>query len=154
MDVVEEREYREELLDWCTDIYQHWERMKPRFSKLFDLKSLEEWEESCRGLKEKLQADIKADLDEYHTAKNLYEQWELLYRESINDQEKVTSDAKEMTDEPNIEIELSAQEREITEDEKVNMTITMEIPIVEFRKILLEHKKDLVSWGSTSISSI
>ena len=52
------------------------------FSKLFDIKSLEEWEASCRNLKEKLQEDLKADFDDYQTAKGLYEQWEQLFKES------------------------------------------------------------------------
>src|SRR5690606_16456348 len=98
MEEVEEIQYREELLEWCDNIYFHWERMKPRFSKLFDLKTLEEWGESCRGLKEKLQTDTEADLDEYHIAKNLYEQWELLYRESVNGQEEVKSDERKIED--------------------------------------------------------
>jgi hypothetical protein len=38
------------LLEWCNNIYFHWENIKPRFSKLFDLKNLEEWEESYREL--------------------------------------------------------------------------------------------------------
>jgi len=67
--------------------------MKPRFSKLFDIESLEEWEGSCRQLKEKLQADIKADLEDYQTAQSLYEQWEKLFRESSAYQEEIEVDS-------------------------------------------------------------
>ncbi|MDQ0201228.1 hypothetical protein [Neobacillus ginsengisoli] len=82
MKIEEQQQYCEDLLEWCNNIYYQWESMKPRFSKLFDLKSLEEWEESCGKLKMKLQDDIKADLDDYQTAKNLYEQWEQLDKEA------------------------------------------------------------------------
>ena len=63
--------------------------MRPRFSKLFDLKSLEDWEELCCRLKDKLQANLKVDSVDLQTAKNLYEQWELLYREAHAYREKV-----------------------------------------------------------------
>ncbi|MFX3624476.1 MAG: hypothetical protein ACE3JP_10625 [Ectobacillus sp.] len=78
----ERKQYAEYLLEWCNHIHCYWESMKPRFSRLFDLKTLEEWEESCCELKEKLQEDLKADIVDFQTAKSLYEQWELLYRES------------------------------------------------------------------------
>ncbi|MEH7306522.1 hypothetical protein [Neobacillus drentensis] len=78
----EQLRYRDELLEWCNSIYSNWESMKPTFSKLFDLKSLEEWEGSYRYLKEKLQADEKADLDDYQTAQSLFEQLERLIKES------------------------------------------------------------------------
>jgi hypothetical protein len=89
VDLDEELQYREELLEWCNTIYSNWESMKPRFSKLFDLKSLEEWEVSCRNLKEKLQEDLKADFDDYQTAKSLYEQWEQLFKESNANKEAI-----------------------------------------------------------------
>ncbi|MBT2727672.1 hypothetical protein J7E63_12070 [Bacillus sp. ISL-75] len=89
VDLDEERQYREELLEWCNTIYSNWESMEPRFSKLFDIKSLEEWEASCRNLKEKLQEDLKADFDDYQTAKSLYEQWEQLFKESYAYKEEI-----------------------------------------------------------------
>jgi hypothetical protein len=89
VDLDEDLQYREELLEWCNTIYSNWESMKPRFSKLFDLKSLEEWEVSCRNLKEKLQEDLKADFDDYQTAKSLYEQWEQLFKESNANKEAI-----------------------------------------------------------------
>ncbi|MEH7479583.1 hypothetical protein V7157_00440 [Neobacillus drentensis] len=89
VDLDEELQYREELLEWCNTIYSNWESMKPRFSKLFDIKSLEEWESSCRNLKEKLQEDLIADFDDYQTAKGLYEQWEQLFKESYPYKEEI-----------------------------------------------------------------
>lgn len=145
MEEVEEIQYREELLKWCDNIYLHWERMKPRFSKLFDLKTLEEWEESCRGLKEKLQIDTEADLDEYHTAKNLYEQWEMLYGESISGKEDVNSDVREgveLSTQSDREIELSDRESD-KEDELIQVTINLEIPRQDLRKILLDYKMEV-----------
>ncbi len=157
MDKVEEKQYHEELLEWCNNIYFHWERMKPRFSKLFDLKSLEEWEESCSELKEKLQTNRKADIDEYQTAQQLFEQWEILYSESINVQKEITSDVREkpeLSPDSDMVIELSNQENNKAEDELINMTIKMEIPIQEFRKILLDYKKEVINWESTIIPKI
>lgn len=77
-----QKQYAEYLLEWCNHIYFHWENMKPRFSRLFDLKTIDEWEELCCELKEKLQGDLRADFVDFQIAKSLYEQWELLYRES------------------------------------------------------------------------
>ncbi len=90
MGLEEQPQYREDLLEWCNNIYSNWESMKPRFSQLFNMESLEEWEGSCRHLKEKLQTDIKADFDDYQTAKSLYEQWEQLFKESYAYKEVVS----------------------------------------------------------------
>lgn len=87
--IEEQKQYHESLLEWCNNIYFNWENMKPRFSKLFDLKTIEEWEESCRELKEKLQANLHVDSVDFQKAKSLYEQWELLYRELHAYREKV-----------------------------------------------------------------
>jgi hypothetical protein len=89
----EQKQYNEELLEWCNNIYSNWEIMKPRFSKLFNLESLEEWEGSCRQLKEKLQADLRVDFDDYQAAKSLYEQWEQLFKVSSTYQEELEADA-------------------------------------------------------------
>ena len=89
MDLEEQPQYREDLLEWCNNIYSNWESMKPRFSQLFNMESLEEWEGSCRHLKEKLQTDLKADFDDYQTAKSLYEQWEQLFKESYAYKEEI-----------------------------------------------------------------
>lgn len=87
-EIDEQQQYREDLLEWCNHIYLHWESMKPRFSKLFDIKSLEEWEESCQELKAKLQADLTADFNDYQRAQSLYDHWELLYSEVHGHQEE------------------------------------------------------------------
>lgn len=81
VEIEEHKEYHEDLLEWCNNILFHWESIKPRFSKLFDIKSLEEWERSCHELKEKLQNDLKVDLNDYQRAQSLYEQWDLLNSE-------------------------------------------------------------------------
>lgn len=88
IEIDEQQQYREDLLEWCNNIYLHWESMKPRFSKIFDLKSLEEWEESCQEFKAKLQADLTADLNDYQRAQSLYDHWELLYSEVYGEQEE------------------------------------------------------------------
>ncbi|XJZ28938.1 hypothetical protein ACF5W4_09190 [Bacillota bacterium Lsc_1132] len=82
MDIEDQKQYRKDLLEWCNNIYYHWESMRPKFSKLFDLKSLETWEEFYRELKEKLQRDENVEFDDYHRAKSLFEHWELLYQEA------------------------------------------------------------------------
>ncbi|MEH7334794.1 hypothetical protein V7161_19315, partial [Neobacillus drentensis] len=64
LDIEEQQQYQEYLLEWCNNMFSNWESMRPRFAKLIDIKSLEEWEESCRHLKEKLQADSKVDFDD------------------------------------------------------------------------------------------
>ncbi|WP_026568299.1 hypothetical protein [Bacillus sp. UNC41MFS5] len=69
LELEEQLYYREDLLERCNHIYSNWESMKPSFSKLFE--SLVEWEVSYRHFKEKLQADIKADFDDYQKAKSL-----------------------------------------------------------------------------------
>lgn len=81
--MTEQKQYRDDLLKWCDTVKLNWDSMKPKFSKLSDLKILNEWEESCRQLKEKLQEDIKADIEDFENAKSLYEQWGLLFSESI-----------------------------------------------------------------------
>lgn len=147
MEIVEQNQYREELLEWCNNLYFHWERMKPRFSKLFDRKSLEEWEESCHELTAKLQT--KVDFDEYYTAKNLFDQWELLYDESKNYREEFESDVwetVELSSESDWGIGMPGQEndtvKELNKDwiELIQMAVNLEIPIQDIRKILLDYK--------------
>jgi hypothetical protein len=91
MEIEDPNDYREELLEWCKNIYLYWVNMKPRFSKLFDTKSLEEWEESCRILMSKLETDFEVNLEDYHKAISLYEQWEILFTESKGYQENAES---------------------------------------------------------------
>ncbi|MHC0038345.1 DUF5661 family protein [Pseudoneobacillus sp. C159] len=82
MEIVKENDYRKDLLKWCNHIYSHWVNMKPRFSKLFDLKSLDDWEQSCRNLLQKLEKNPEVNDEDYYAAARLYEQWIILYKES------------------------------------------------------------------------
>lgn len=77
------------MLEWCNTIYDHWESMKPRFSNVFEIKSLEEWEGARREFKEKLQDDLEPDFDDYQTAIKLYEQWDQLHREAYAYKEQI-----------------------------------------------------------------
>lgn len=65
---TEERKHLENLLECCNDTYSQWGSVKSRFSKQFDLRSLEEWEELFQELKGKVQADLKEDFDHYQRA--------------------------------------------------------------------------------------
>ncbi len=86
------------LLGWCTDIYVHWESVKPKFSKLFDLRTLEEWEETWRNLMSKLQKNLTVDSEDFESATSLYEQWEVLYKEAHPNLEGNESDERENSD--------------------------------------------------------
>lgn len=79
----EPKHYRDNLLKWCYALEENWDSLKPRTSNLYDIEIITEWEESSRQLKAKLSEDINVTIEDYETAKNLYEQWEWLYRESI-----------------------------------------------------------------------
>jgi hypothetical protein len=87
MEIEEQKKHLENLLEWCNDIYSSWESVKPRFLKQFDVRSLEEWEESYHELKGKIQADLKEDFDHYQRAKDLYDQLDRLSKESYAVQE-------------------------------------------------------------------
>ncbi len=89
MEIKEQDQYLEKLLEWCNGIYPRWESAKPRFSKQFDLRSVEEWEESFHELKGKLEADLKKDFDHFQRAKDLYDQWNSLYKESYPTEEEI-----------------------------------------------------------------
>ncbi|MDN3016838.1 hypothetical protein PH210_11585 [Paenibacillus sp. BSR1-1] len=130
-DTEEQKQYREELLKWCNNIYSNWESMRPRFSTLFDIKSLEEWEESYRQLNEKLHAEIKVDFDDYQTAERLYEQWELLYKELNAYQEK-----------REIEVE-SVQHLELEEQKLIHEDF------LETEALQEENKVELDKWLDT-----
>jgi hypothetical protein len=146
----EQKQYREDLLEWCDNIYFHWESIKPRFSKLFDIKSLEEWEESCLELKRKLQTDLKVDFNDYHTAKYLYEQWELLHGESQGYQEKEGESDVGKTGLPSDDrgiVMLSQEANDTVEEldkewvELIQMVINLGIPIQEIRNFVSEYKR-------------
>nr|WP_263327304.1 hypothetical protein [Neobacillus sp. Marseille-Q6967] len=120
----EQKQYRDELLEWCQTVELNWESMKPRFSKLFDLESLREWEESCRQLKAKLQEDITADYEDYEIAKGIYEQMEHLYQESNSYREA-------MAVEMNVRSELEEEESDVLQEEvevESNQDTLMEEP--------------------------
>ncbi|MFT4415788.1 hypothetical protein ACLM5H_18170 [Fredinandcohnia humi] len=85
----EQKNYREELLEWCNNIFFHWERMKPTFTNIIEIESLNEWEETCLELKEKLQTDVRVEFNDFQTAKNLFEQWEKLYSKTLYEQEDI-----------------------------------------------------------------
>ncbi|MGG1679029.1 hypothetical protein ACIFOT_25385 [Neobacillus sp. NRS-1170] len=149
MDLEEQKQYREELLNWCNIIYSNWESMRPRFSKLFDIKSLEEWEESCLHLKEKLQADIKVDSDDYQTAERLYEQWELLFKESNAYQEEI-----EVESDQRLELEVQNQ---IHEDFLETEALQEEIEVKLDKFLDLEEQKQyheyLLEWCNNMFSN-
>lgn len=86
--MIEQKQYRDDLLEWCHLAELNWERLKPRFSKLFDLESLKEWEETCSQLIAKLQEETGVDLEDYKTAISLHEQFEQLNREANGYQEE------------------------------------------------------------------
>jgi hypothetical protein len=153
METVEQKEYREELLEWCNDIYISWESMKPRFSKCFDEKSLEEWEESCRNLLNKLQTNDEVNLEDYDEATRLYDQWELLYKELNSDQEN--DEAEERNSEEisvssdidiDIDIDIETEKSESVKDmldgltieriELIKMVLDLEIPMDQIRQFL------------------
>jgi hypothetical protein len=91
----EQKQYHDELLEWCNHIYSYWSSMKPRVSNLFDLERLEEWEDSCLQLKEKLQTNLNVEFDDYLTAKSLYGQWEQLFKEPYAYQEAIVEREEE-----------------------------------------------------------
>lgn len=151
METVEEKDYREELLEWCNNIYVSWESMKPRFSKAFDEKSLEEWEESCRNLINKLQTNDEVNTEDYDEATRLYDQWELLYKELNIDPEKDVSEernSEEISVSSDFEIETEVEESVLVKDileglsveriELIKMVLDLEIPMDQIRKFCLE----------------
>ncbi|MGY3313983.1 hypothetical protein ACV242_002479 [Peribacillus simplex] len=151
LEIGEQKQYREDLLEWCDNIYFHWENIKPRFSKLFDLKSLEEWEKSNRELKGKLQTDLTVDFDDYQKAKSLYEQWELLHEESQGYQEKegesgvrkiagIPSDSDRGIGMLSQEANDTVEELDKEWVELIQMVINLEIPIQEIRNFVSDYK--------------
>ncbi|MCM3654084.1 hypothetical protein [Metabacillus litoralis] len=152
MEIVNQKQYREDLLEWCNNIYFHWKSIQSRFSKLFDLKSLEEWEESFRELKEKLQTDAEVDFDDYQIAKSLYEQWELLHKESQGylekkDESDMRNIAKLPSDSDKETVMLSQEVNDKVEEldkewvELIQMVTNLQIPIQEIRKFVSDYKR-------------
>jgi hypothetical protein len=89
MEKEEQKQYLESLLEWCNDTYSEWVSAKSRYSKQFDLRSVEEWEESYHELKEKIQADLKENFDHFQKAKDLHDRLNIFYTESQGIQKEV-----------------------------------------------------------------
>ena len=160
--IVEQKEYRDELLEWCNNIIVSWESMKSRFSKRFDEKSLEEWEDSCRNLLNKLQTNDEVNTEDYDEATRLFDQWELLYKEFNSDQENdeveernseaisVSSDI-EIDIDVDIDIETETEKSVSVKDmlegltveriELIKMVLDLETPMDQIRKYCLETNK-------------
>ncbi|CEG24896.1 hypothetical protein [Peribacillus simplex] len=151
LEIEEQKQYREDLLEWSNLMHVHWESMKPRFSKLFDIKSLEEWEESCRELKVKLQEDSKVDFDDYQAAKSLYEKWEQLHEESQSFQEKEeVLDVRKVTESHDSdkgvvmisqEVHDTAEELDKEWVELIQMVTNLEIPLQEIGNFVSDYKR-------------
>jgi hypothetical protein len=146
MENVIQNEYREDLLNWCNNIYLNWENMKPRFTKLFDTKSLNEWEETCRNLKNKLETNEEVNMEDYHhEATNLYEQWEIFVTESNLDNvesgernvEYDSFNSEDTIEEPRVE---NQKINELNEEriELIKMVLDLEIPIQQIKMSLLK----------------
>jgi hypothetical protein len=157
--IVEKKEYREELLEWCNNIIVSWESMKPRFSKRFDEKSLEEWEDSCRNLMNKLQTNDEANTEDYEEATRLFDQWELLYKElnsDLENEEAEERNSESISVSSDIEIDIDVDVDIETETEKtvsvkgilegltverielIKMVLDLETPMDQIRKYCLE----------------
>ncbi|MEC1525172.1 hypothetical protein P9D43_24495 [Neobacillus niacini] len=87
IDMEELNQYREDLLEWCNNLYSTWNSTKPILAKHVDNASLEGWEGMCSRLKEKLEEDLSLEYEDYEIANALYEQWEKLLEESYSYQE-------------------------------------------------------------------
>ena len=122
----DQKQYRDELLNWCNNLNSYWESMKPKVSNRLDTESLEEWEGACRQLQEKLEVDENVEFEDYLTAKSLYEQWEQLFKGTDVDQVEVDSDHQ--------------LERQIQEELLESAASQEELEIVsEYRMALEEH---------------
>lgn len=159
METVEQKEYREDLLEWCNNIYLSWESMKPRFTKHFDEKSLEDWEDSCRKLMNKLETSDEVNLEDYDEATRLYDQWELLNKESNYEQENVVAEERDMesisvsSDMETISVssDIDTTKSELVKEiidgltferiELIKMVLNLEVPMDEIRKFCLENNE-------------
>jgi hypothetical protein len=147
MENVNQNEYRDDLLNWCNNIFLNWENMKPKFTKLFDTRSLNEWEEACRKLKNKLETNVEVSMEDYHEATSLYEQWEIFFTESNRNLVNVESEERNVESVSLISDDEIAEQR--AEDDKVDvlneerielikMVLNLEIPIDEIKMSLLK----------------
>jgi hypothetical protein len=147
MENVNQNEYREDLLNWCNNIYLNWEIMKPRFTKLFDTRSLNEWEETCRNFKNKLETNVEVSMEDYHEATSLYEQWKILFTESNCNLDNVESEGRKVESVSLISDNAIAEPQivnnkidELSEEriELIKMVLNLEIPIQEIKMSLLK----------------
>jgi hypothetical protein len=144
MENVNQNEYREELLNWCNNIYLNWENMKPKFTKLFDTRSLNEWEETYRKLKNKLETNVEVSMEDYHEATSLYEQWEVLLTESDFNLDNVESEERNIEAVSVISDEIAEPSVEndkvdpLNEEriELIKMVLNLEIPIDQIKMSL------------------
>jgi hypothetical protein len=147
MENVNQNEYREDLLNWCNNIYLNWENMKPRFTKLFDTRSLNEWEETCRNFKNKLETNVEVSMQDYHEATSLYEQWEILFIEAncnfdtVEAEERNEDSVSFISDDAIAEPEVVNHKiDELSEEriELIKMVLNLEIPIQEIKMSFLK----------------
>jgi hypothetical protein len=147
MENVNQNEYREDLLNWCNNLYLNWENMKPRFTKLFDRRSLNEWEETCRKLKNKLETNVEVNMDDYHEATNLYEQWEIFFTESNGNLDNVESEERNVETVSLISDDEIAEPRgendkvDVLNEERIElikMVLNLEIPFDQIKMSLLK----------------
>jgi hypothetical protein len=147
MENVNQHEYREDLLNWCNNIYLNWENMKPRFTKLFDTRSLNEWEETCRNFKNKLETNVEVSMEDYHEATSLYEQWEILFNEAncnfdtVETEERNEESISFISDDASSEPEVVNHKlAELSEEriELIKMVLNLEIPTQEIKMSLLK----------------
>jgi hypothetical protein len=134
----EQKHYRDELLEWCQTVEFNWDHIIPRFSRLFDHESIKEWEESLGQLKTKLQEEEEVDIEDYETAKNLYDQFELLYGESI-----AYKQALEIISENSLEIQIDEGNLE-TNAYKDELGIESE-QYIDMEE-LTQYRDDLLKW--------
>jgi hypothetical protein len=147
MENVNQNEYREDLLNWCNNIYLNWENMKPRFTKLFDTRSLNEWEETCRNFKNKLETNVEVSMEDYHEATSLYEQWEKLFNEAncnfdtVETEERNEESVSLHSDDAIAEQQVVNHKiDELSEEriELIKMVLNLEIPMQEIKMSLLK----------------
>jgi aminoglycoside/choline kinase family phosphotransferase len=89
IELEELKQYRENLLEWCNNLFFNWNKSKKRLSSFVDYEILEEWEGMYSPLKEKLQEDRPLDYKDYESANTLYEQWKNLLNESYSYQNEI-----------------------------------------------------------------
>jgi hypothetical protein len=147
MENANQNEYRVDLLNWCNNLFLNWENMKPRFTKLFDTRSLNEWEETCRNFKNKLETKVEVSMEDYHEATSLYEQWEILFNEANGNLDTVGTEERNeesislISDDVIAELqEVNHKLDELSEEriELIKMVLNLEIPIQEIKMSLLK----------------